>query len=87
MKLGVGLPKPGFGFLAHRGGVRSALTGRCQRIFRAFRKAIIPLDDKDFAMLLALRESDNGVAAIDVLLDEPERLHTADASEFREDLD
>jgi hypothetical protein len=69
-QLGVGLPKPGFGFLAHRGGVRSALIGRCQRVFRAFKKVIMPLDDKDFAKLLELREAGNGATSIDAFLAE-----------------
>ena len=45
--LGAGLPRPGFGFLAHRAGVRSTLIARCQRVFRAFDKVIVPLEDKD----------------------------------------
>lgn len=69
-QLGDGLSRMGFAFFAHRGGVRPALINRCQRVFRASGKIIVPLDDGDLRALLDIRESPNGALSIDQFLTE-----------------
>lgn len=42
----------GFAMLAYRGGIRKNVIVKCQKLFRAKEKVILPLDDADFAELL-----------------------------------